>query len=83
MVSVEFWSREREKTHESMWKALSDNIAYWKLSYTLAWSECFGFCNRKHMGQATVKRATENKDTHLHLITQMHMQDHIIKKYAA
>lgn len=55
MVSVEFWrgerERDREKTHESMWKALSDNITYWKLSYILARSECFGFCNRKHMGR--------------------------------
>ena len=49
MVSVEFWKRGRgrwggdgEKTHESMWKALSDNITYWKLGYILAWSECFG-----------------------------------------
>lgn len=78
MVSVEFWRRERdrEKTHESMWKALSDNITYWKLSYILAWSECFGFCNRKHMGQATVKRATENKDSHLLQLTkQIHMQE--------
>ena len=33
---------DREKTHESMWKALSDNITYWKLGYILAWSECFG-----------------------------------------
>lgn len=66
-----------------MWKALSDNITYWKLSYILACSECFGFCNRKHMGQATVKRAIENKDTHLQLTKQMCMQDHIIKKYAA
>lgn len=34
--------KKGEKTYESMWKALSDNITYWKLSYILAWSECFG-----------------------------------------
>lgn len=67
MVRVEFWRRERHKkqTHESMWKALSDNITYWKLSYILAWTEHFGFCNRKHMGRPQRKRATENKGTHL------------------
>lgn len=44
-----------------MWKALSDNITYWKLSYILAWSDCFGSCNRKHMRSATVKRLAEQR----------------------
>lgn len=76
MVRVEFWRRERHKkqTHESMWKALSDNITYWKLSYILAWTEQFGFCNRKHMGRPQRKRATENKGTHL---LQSKKQTHI------
>lgn len=43
MVSVEFWSREsnREKTNESMWKTLPDNITYWKLSYILGLERTF------------------------------------------
>ena len=52
MVNVEFCRRERErererekrgrkqeKTHESMWKTLSDNITYWKLNCILDQSE--------------------------------------------
>lgn len=38
MVRVEFWSKE--KTHECMWKALSD-ITYWKLSNILASERMF------------------------------------------
>lgn len=38
MVRVEFWSKE--KTHECMWKALSD-ITYWKPSNILASERIF------------------------------------------
>lgn len=78
MVSVEF-CREREKTHESMWKALAYNITYWKLSYIPAWSWTFwtwvigsiwtGHSDRKH----------KNKDALLFQLTKQ-ISSHIIRK---